>query len=149
MNENIKITEQDKAVALSKLLGNRAIKIRAWDINAKQFVPDVLIAANRYGFIYRNMDGCEFIGEDRKIILTLYTGINDRTGKMIYEGDIVKDKYGCKMIILFYEQWGSLAAYHIAKNPERDIWLQLDQQRWQYEIIGNAFENLKLLNEVA
>lgn len=66
---------------------NREIKFRAWDIEAKQFVTDFIL--DRLGNEYQT-NKCEFWGDDRRLVLMQYTGMKDKNGMDIYEGDIVQ-----------------------------------------------------------
>lgn len=65
----------------------REIKFRAWDTEAEEFVDDFIL--DRLGNYYET-NKCEFWGDDRKLILMQYTGIKDRNGRDIYEGDLLK-----------------------------------------------------------
>ena len=68
----------------------REIKFRAWDKNIKEYRDVVFDTADyRFGFIIEHdgtLDSDVFIWEQ-------YTGLKDKNGKEIYEGDIIECEY--------------------------------------------------------
>ncbi len=71
------------------------------------------------------------------------TGLRDKTGKWIYEGDIVKiDGYGVTGV---YEMiWCDATAKFVVNIYEEDCF---EHSQSVMEIIGNIYENKELLEE--
>ena len=87
--------------------------------------------------------------EDEKVKLMQYTGLKDKNGKEIYEGDIVKiiklEGYGeyCEQV----EYTGRIECY-ISEFRIQPLNLRLsDESTVEIEIIGNIYENKNLLEE--
>lgn len=72
------------------------------------------------------------------------TGLKDKNGKLIYEGDIVKFKtiqnLWAKGKVVFTE---SCALFEIRYGTDFNNWELMD--KYQYEVIGNIYENPDLL----
>jgi uncharacterized phage protein (TIGR01671 family) len=124
----------------------REIKFRAWDKERKDMRQIKLMDWSEWwvstGSTWERENGLEY-GErnsfkneetDRHILMQ-YTGLKDKNGKEIYEGDIVEwDE----------KEWG-------APNREVVIWdyelLSSRRTDWKQfcEVIGNIYENPELL----
>ncbi|MBR3180671.1 hypothetical protein IKF63_01155, partial [Candidatus Saccharibacteria bacterium] len=71
----------------------RELKFRAWDTEAKCYVKDPILTDN-FGQVYEvceeasNKRGTCLITHKPNVILEQYTGLKDKNGKEIYEGDI-------------------------------------------------------------
>jgi uncharacterized phage protein (TIGR01671 family) len=128
---------------------NRVIKFRAWDALNKQWL---------LGYELPNLGGFSMLGEVMvfgeyqrmlssfslddwdKIILMQFTGLLDKNGKEIYEGDIVK--WYNKISYIVYMDKGFWV------NDEAYGWEGEDLWNWeQMEVIGNIYENPELISK--
>ena len=71
--------------------------------------------------------------------LMRYTGLKDKNGKEIYEGDIVECPYGAK------EVYWHRGIYWLR---DHDVSYSLHEYNQPFEVIGNIYENTNLLREV-
>ena len=121
----------------------RKIKFRAWDSKTGvMFTPDaimndgtarpVLKLSKKRGMAYKDCPVMQF------------TGLLDKNGKEIYEGDILEFPSGERRKVLWQ---ATLACFqHEALDYSR--WGQLDEMMaTKCEIIGNVYENPELLQE--
>ena len=136
-------------------IGNREIKFRAWDGINKKWLHR-----------YTKLGGCSIFGETillggwlngvslenlNEISITQYTGLKDKNGKEIYEGDIVQtivDTGMCNGSIhneIFVVEYKKMSHYQI--NPGFYLGESLNDPSKEAEVIGNIFENPELINE--
>ena len=118
---------------------NREIKFRAWDKNNKE------IYEHPFGYIefYKDSLVVGFDDGDLKlegddVILMQYTGLKDKQGKEIYEGDILKGK-GFNGEVDIWEAV-NLCYFHHWQETE-----SLMEENGDIEIIGNIYENPDLI----
>lgn len=152
---------------------NREIKFRAWDeYKNEMFIPKKLVwwetglrCNARMGLVKGNeipVDEKGSLSNANNIVLMQYTGLKDKNGKEIYEGDVMQttiDEYDD--IIVEEDEWGEHEEpYHHKKEVHRNIveWeplygrfshlpSQLDTlSRIHWEVVGNIYENPELLN---
>ncbi len=114
-------------------------KFRVWDSSANAYVPRSQFILLSDGTLIQEIGGEEVIWESTQP--EFCTGIKDKNGKLIYEGDELKDWKNNNFVIAFDEEY----AQFVAKDErgwvspiERDI---LDD----CEIIGNIHTNPDLL----
>jgi uncharacterized phage protein (TIGR01671 family) len=142
----------------------RVIKFRAWDFENKvmnfptiEFNPKYVMQLN-----------CSYMGEFNgkkydsvKMILMQYTGLKDKNGKEIYEGDILvfttlsdsgitETKHDPVFI-----QWNNYkSTYDFNDNKNRVLgdypffkyWTLESMRQYEVEVIGNIYENPNLIN---
>lgn len=95
---------------------------------------------------------------DRKTVCE-YTGLTDKNGKKIFEGDILKleDKVNGGECVVFVEfgnpngeyNWGFQLVKVHGDNLNTDIllWVDMEETGAYAEIIGNIFDDSELLTE--
>jgi uncharacterized phage protein (TIGR01671 family) len=126
----------------------REIKFRAWDSKAKEMdYSDPLDDLSRS---YRWFYSLEDRDSSNNIFLMQFTGLKDKNGKEIYEGDIVHfiEKFYPKFKN-FRIRWGDGAWEVYAELPNEDnLWFALDRDlAFKAEVIGNVWENPELIKE--
>ena len=114
---------------------NRTIKFRAWDIENKIMVDwkDIRLMP-LYSFEKKDNEG-----NPRDYILMQFTGLHDKNGKEIYEGDIVKDAW---IGIIIWEEDG----WFIDPIPTNRFIQRLSSGNDLVEVIGNIYQNKDLIN---
>jgi uncharacterized phage protein (TIGR01671 family) len=126
----------------------RTIKFRYWATDRKQYYYD--IKSSMFLFLQGYTDTVmATLGGPKVIVPQQFTGILDSNGKEIYEGDILKftPKYktDSKFVGEVFYREDDGAFYHTFEEgrPSKRLWGAFSN--YEYKIIGNIFENPKLL----
>ena len=123
----------------------REIKFRAWDKeNEKMMKVSSLSLENKEIAVKENRTYHFF--RMQNLELMQYTGLKDKNGKEIYEGDILffRDE-NMKYIVVWQDAAFIIKSIEIRKYSEKMCWL--DDTEICCEIVGNIYENKKLLEE--
>jgi len=128
----------------------REIKFRAWDKLFNRMMHNgfsVAASGDPVGYFIepdRTPNTVRICGEwrgDSSLILMQYTGLHDKNGKEIYEGDILKHPIYSKNVSVIWfdgEYVSRFVASHDGKNELGTIALTV------CEVIGNIYENPEL-----
>jgi hypothetical protein len=125
----------------------REIKFRAWLKEERKMVnvETLFIGINRLCFGNSKTEDL-FFRDFEEVELMQYTGLKDKNGKEIYEGDILffRDE-NMKYIVVWQDTAFIIKSIEIRKYLEKMCWL--DDTEICCEIVGNIYENKKLSEE--
>ena len=128
-------------------------KYRAWDKRFSEFVEDFFVSED--GKIYKKSTDTGYgiaISKETsdKVILMQSTGLKDKNGKDIFEGDILACKTDDEVINLniFWDEEHALFMFESKKYNEQEPLAELvENNTYPFEIIGNIYENPELLED--
>ncbi|MAY41695.1 MULTISPECIES: YopX family protein [unclassified Neptuniibacter] len=131
----------------------REIKFRAWDHDLKRMLvvgdmPDLVIGFD--GHIYDK--GCKFTSQistvSSGISLMQYTGLKDKNGAEIYEGDIVLWHFedgSITSVVKWDDQYKPMYLLELQPPHGPVSYEMINCRCGVYEVIGNIHENPELL----
>ena len=123
-------------------------RFRAWDKETKTMIEVSSINFEEHLILggYWEFGQTESIKFD-EIELMQSTGLKDKNGKEIFEGDIV-DYKGRKAVIKWHGSYASFIYRFVDELQERaSDWEPLFLACYHFEVIGNIYENPELLEE--
>ena len=148
---------------------SREINFRAWLKDDKRMVEveEIHFRHQLIEYYDGNYDDCWLEKDFDKIELMQYTGLKDKNGKEIYEGDIVKFEghgyisnvqcgevifkngcFGIEYITDIARKYGWDKTFHQIGKTEK--WVDMNASgtiTYTYEAIGNVYQNRELLEE--
>jgi len=118
----------------------REIKFRAWYANQEMHYGIAPIDNKYYIFFETQKRNAHDLQINRAISIMQYTGLKDKNGKDIYEGDIVKHATDEGVYKVIFEDGG----FYVKNLFEYDF---QTINEYPLEVIGNIYENPELLEE--
>jgi uncharacterized phage protein (TIGR01671 family) len=116
----------------------REIKFRAWKKDGRQKNGGTMLSHDELTDDYGHV--CVTSREDLHVMQ--YTGLKDKNGKEIYEGDVVRVK---GMAHEIYQVVFSRASF-VLEEVQGAYYVRISMQdEYQMEVIGNIYENPDLL----
>ena len=120
---------------------NDRLTFRFFNTKANKYMPAQYVDETTVFLLAR-------LGGD-KYIIEQCTGLKDKNGKLIYEGDIVKrhSKYDEEeKDIMLQVEWNYKGGRYITTDKKHGTWF-FSMFDYEYEIVGNIHENPELLED--
>ena len=134
----------------------RELKFRIWikdeeryydetDEESYQIIPNGQVTYTSEAYEEDGVFYTDTTNATNNVVVEQYTGLKDKNGEPIYEGDIVKYAWTRCNYIVAYRKYD---ASFVLENDDREeiICFQYNRQS-DYEVIGTIHENPELLEE--
>ena len=127
-------------------------KYRAWDSAKKEMFKDTFAITESGQVVVVEQESVasspDYVFVDHLVIMQS-TGLRDKNGKEIFEGDILACKTDDEVINLniFWDEEYALFMFESKKYNEQEPLAELvENNTYPFEIIGNIYENKELLD---
>ena len=132
----------------------REIKFRFWRKDMKQMYNDIQFADFQGEIIVHKQYLNEGIAMAQQTYFDLmqFTGLYDKNGKEIYEGDVIKDNIGNRIVEIGFGHFSDPDGYYHEFYGVYGRWVGEEDSKSYFnksdndlEIIGNIYENPEFL----
>lgn len=130
----------------------REIKFRAWKhVNTPEMFNDVQVIDFKSGIAHLGYSLSSFTERTDKerldnLILMQYTGLKDKNGVEIYEGDVLSEGYVVTFIDASEPENLGMDIGFYGQRDNFESWFTLEVG-FPHEVIGNIYENPELLGD--
>ena len=121
----------------------KELKFRAWDKEFRMMSNIISPFINGQSFFFFDGIGSRAINHE-KLIVMQYTGLKDKNGKEIYEGDII----GMNNEAIGAVKWENFTSRFIIDGDGISGLRRDEIKTWGWTIIGNIYENPELIEKV-
>jgi hypothetical protein len=123
-------------------------RFRAWDTTKKEMFKDTFAITESGQVVVVEQEDVmsppDYVFVDHLVIMQS-TGLKDKNGKEIFEGDIL-DYKGRKVLVSWHGSYASFIYRFVDELQERvSEWHPLFLAYYHFEIIGNIYKNPELL----
>ena len=102
-----------------------------------------LIIPNHASKILADWFSASNVVEVKKDTICQCTGLKDKNGKLIWENEIIKCKFGIAVVVWDRSEWRIKLVKDNIWRKDLHYWVVEDNQRT--EVVGNIFDNPELL----
>ena len=125
-------------------------KFRAWLKKEQKMDNEIVHISWLEDELYCIGDGITYMVLAEDLVLMQSTGLKDKNGKEIFEGDIlgIETDEGILNVNIFWDDKHALFMFESEIHNEKELLAELvEDNTYPFEIIGNIYENPELLED--